>query len=64
MEQYLDAKKLSSKLSIPRGTLYSWISRKKIPFIKIEGLVRFKESEIQDWLEIKEQERRRRNFED
>lgn len=63
MEQYLNPKQLSQKLSVPTGTLYSWISRKKIPYVKIEGVVRFKEKEIENWIQEKERERKRKNFE-
>ncbi len=68
MEQFLDAKQLSKKLSIPRGTLYCWISRKMIPFEKIgegkKGLVRFIKRDIEAWLEAKKREQRRKNFEE
>ncbi len=64
MDQYLNANDLSKRLSVSRGTVYSWVSRKKIPFEKFNGLVRFNEADIQHWHEQQEQERRRRNFKD
>jgi excisionase family DNA binding protein len=62
MDQYLNPKELAANLSVKRGTIYSWISRKKIPFVKINGLSRFSEKEIEAWLEEKNKERKRKNF--
>ena len=44
---------LSEKLGIPVATLYAWTCKKKIPYIKLGTLVRFKESEIMEWISKK-----------
>ncbi len=53
MEKLLSIEELSEKLGIPITTIYSWTSKKKIPYIKLGRLVRFKESEIQEWISKK-----------
>jgi excisionase family DNA binding protein len=63
MEQYLNPKELAAKLGTKPGTIYSWVSRGKVPYVKINGLTRFKEKEIQAWLLEQERTKRRRNFE-
>jgi excisionase family DNA binding protein len=50
MERLLDIEKLSEMLGVKRATIYAWIYRKKIPFIKLGRLLRFRESEILDWI--------------
>lgn len=41
-------------LGIEKSTLYSWTSKGLIPFVKINGLLRFRESEVERWLKMKE----------
>ena len=42
---------LSTLLKVKKGTLYHWVYRKKIPFIRLsERVVRFRLSEITAWL--------------
>jgi len=41
---------LSEYLNISRHTLYSWVSRKKIPHLKISGTLRFDMHDIEKWL--------------
>ena len=54
MEQLITLEELSKILGVKKATLYAWVSKKKIPFIKLSArLVRFRESEIQDWLSQK-----------
>jgi excisionase family DNA binding protein len=49
-ERLLDIRELSNYLAIKRSTLYSKIGRGEIPFYKIGNLVRFRQSEIDEWL--------------
>lgn len=42
-------------LAIERSTLYAWTSKRRIPFVKVNGLLRFRESEICRWLKLREQ---------
>ena len=44
---------LSEYLNISRHTLYSWVSRKKIPHLKISGTLRFDMRDIEKWLKEK-----------
>lgn len=48
---YLDIKELSGYLKIKPSTLYAWAARRKIPSIKIHGLIRFEKEAIDLWLE-------------
>ena len=48
---YWDIKALSQYLDIKRSTLYAWVEQRKIPFVKIHGLIRFRCDEIDRWVE-------------
>jgi excisionase family DNA binding protein len=47
----LTIKELSLYLNIKPSTLYTWARGAKIPNIKINGLVRFRQEEIDEWVE-------------
>ena len=47
----IDIKALSEYLQIKVSTLYAWTSQKKIPCIKIHGVIRFRKEEIDEWLD-------------
>lgn len=52
----MDIQELCRILGIKRATVYAWIYQKKIPHIKLSSrLVRFRESEILDWLAARSQ---------
>jgi len=38
-------------LSIGRGTAYALVHKKRIPFVRTGGIVRFRKKEIDKWLE-------------
>jgi len=64
LEKLLNPSQLAKILGVKLGTIYSWLSRGvDIPFVKIQGTVRFREKAIQDWILRKEQEKKRKNFE-
>lgn len=42
---------LAHLLQVSKGTLYNWIYRRKIPFIKVGRLVRFDRAEIAKYLD-------------
>jgi excisionase family DNA binding protein len=46
----LTVKQLSNLLNIKGSTLYAWVGGEKIPYIKIHGLVRFRQDEIDEWV--------------
>jgi excisionase family DNA binding protein len=54
MEKLLSPEDVCELLGVEKSTLYSWTSRELIPFIKVNGLLRFRESEILKWLKLKE----------
>lgn len=49
-KKYLGVEELATILSISKNTIYSWISQRKIPYIKVGRLVRFDAKEIDRWL--------------
>ena len=51
MEQLLDCKQVSKVLSVSVNTVRKWVITRRIPFIKVGFLVRFKESDIKAILE-------------
>jgi len=40
-------------LNVQVSTIYGWIHKREIPYYKIGRLVKFKGSEIEEWLEKK-----------
>jgi len=42
----IDINELSSRLSIPKGTLYNWVYLRRIPFIKAGRSLRFNADEV------------------
>ncbi len=56
MERLLDIEELCRILGVKKATIYAWIYQRKIPHIKLSSrLVRFRESEILDWLAARSQ---------
>lgn len=49
--QLLTAKDLEARLKVDAKTIYSWVRRGLIPYVRIQSAVRFREHEIADWLE-------------
>lgn len=54
MEKLLTPERICEILGIRMSTLYFWTSRNRIPYVKVNGLLRFRESEITKWLQTKE----------
>ena len=61
MESLLTIKQLSEVIQVKRSTLYEWTHTGFIPHYKFPKGVRFKESEIDDWLR-KRQKKGRSHF--
>ena len=40
----------SEFLGVKKSTLYNWIVQRKIPFIKVGRLTKFKRSDLEAWL--------------
>jgi excisionase family DNA binding protein len=51
MEQFLTVKQLEAIHGVPASWWYSRVERNEVPFYRIGKYVRFKESEISNWLE-------------
>ena len=47
----LNIEELSEHLGITVNTAYSWVSQKKVPYIKVGRLVRFDMDKINEWVE-------------
>lgn len=41
----------SEATSIPVNTLYSWVSQRKIPFVKVNGSLRFDPKDLKAWID-------------
>jgi excisionase family DNA binding protein len=50
-KEFLTVKDLSDYLNLKRSKLYSLVESAQIPHFKIGHLIRFRRSEIDDWLE-------------
>ena len=48
--KYLTAKQVAQIIQASPKTIYAWAEQGLIPSIKINGLLRFMESQIIDWL--------------
>lgn len=51
MENLLNIVEVEKLLQVKKSTLRSWVFSKRIPFIKVGRLVRFKQSDIEAWLQ-------------
>ena len=47
----MDIKCLSEYLKIKPSTLYAWAAKRRIPCLRIHGLIRFRKEEIDLWME-------------
>jgi excisionase family DNA binding protein len=59
MERLLNIKELSQLLNVKAGTIYAWVHQDLIPYYKLNKLVRFRESEINEWLKKKQRRKHR-----
>lgn len=46
----MNVQELSRYLNVPVATLYNWVYFRKIPFIKLGGLLRFRKEEINEFV--------------
>ena len=51
MERLLTIEQVSEILQVKKNTLYSWTHTRKIPFVKVGGVLRFKEKAISRWVD-------------
>lgn len=50
-EKLIDAETLSEYLAVKVGTIYHWVSQKRIPHVKLGRCVRFDLEQINQWKE-------------
>lgn len=58
MEKLLGVEQLAEYLGIEVSTVYAWVHTRQVPFYKIGRLVKFKASDIAQWLEERKTEQR------
>jgi excisionase family DNA binding protein len=46
----IDINELSEKIGVSVGTLYQWVSQKKIPYVKCGRLTKFSLEDINNWI--------------
>ena len=51
METYLTIEELASHLKLAVQTIRRWVLNREIPFRKIKKVIRFRLSEIEQWIE-------------
>ena len=56
MEKLLKISELSQILQVKVKTIYSWTHTRKIPFVKVNGALRFRKKSIDNWIEKQEKE--------
>ena len=49
----ISPEELSQALRVAQVTIYQWVRRGVIPYLKLEALVRFDPQEIKTWIESK-----------
>jgi len=53
IDKLISPAELAETLGISIETVYAWTSQKKLPYIKLGRLVRFRKDEIDNWLKDK-----------
>ena len=49
-DRWLSVEEIAGYLSVKRDTVYKWIDRKNLPAHKVGRLLRFKISEVDEWV--------------
>jgi excisionase family DNA binding protein len=50
-EELLDINEVAALVGLSAGTLYHWVSEKRIPFVRFSNrCIRFRLSDIQQWI--------------
>ncbi len=50
LEKLWTVEDLAGYLKVSVKTIYDWVHKRSIPFIKVKRLLRFRPSEIEKWL--------------
>jgi len=51
MPEYLDIPQVAEMFGVNPRTVYKWTVERKIPFFKLNKMIRFSRTEIEAWLE-------------
>ena len=51
MDKLLTIDQVSELLQVKKNTIYSWTFTKKIPYVKINGALRFRTKDIGKWID-------------
>jgi len=51
MEKLLTARQVSDLLEVKVDTVYDWVHRKVIPYVKLGRLLRFKKTDVFHWVD-------------
>src|SRR5437879_13736321 len=51
MMTLLTVKDMATRLQVKEKTIYAWASQGKIPCVKVNGVIRFDERAIEQWLQ-------------
>jgi excisionase family DNA binding protein len=54
MENLIGPEEASKALAVELATIYTWVARRKIPFVKVGSALRFRPSALQAWLRERE----------
>lgn len=49
-ENFWTVEDLAEHLKVSEKTVYDWVHKREVPFVKVRRLLRFKPSEIDRWL--------------
>lgn len=55
MERLIGIDEVAAILGVGSGTLYKWVWQKKIPYLKVNGALRFRPSELEAFISAKNQ---------
>ena len=47
----LTVKDMATRLQVKEKTIYAWASQRKIPSVKVNGVIRFDAREVEQWLQ-------------
>jgi excisionase family DNA binding protein len=56
MKKLISIKRLAEQLDTTPYTLYDWVRKRKIPYYKVNGSLKFDIDEIDKWIEEGKQE--------
>jgi excisionase family DNA binding protein len=54
LENLIGPEEAAKALGVAVPTVYTWVARHKIPFVKVGGALRFRPSALEAWLKARE----------